>query len=105
MNEFNKSQKNKKMARFLHERKAVTKKPNLLWKGREQEWAKEKYQQKLKEKEENEKNGLVTKSMFELQFGWKDQNDWYIYDNKTSNKKYFNKYEHYKGTYAQKERR
>ena len=101
MNEFNKNQKNKKMARFLHERKAVTKKPNLIWKGREQEWAKEKYQNKLKEEEENEKSKFVTKSLWELQFGWKHQKpNWnYIL------KQYYNKYEYFRGTHAQKERR
>jgi len=91
--------------KFLHERKAVTKKEDLVWKGREKEWAREKYQQKLKEKEENEKNGYVTKNMFELQFGFKDYGDWYVYDSRTSNKKYFDKFEYFRGTYAQKERR
>lgn len=104
MNEFNKSQKNKRIARFLHERKAVTKKPNLLWKGREKEWAKEKYQNKLKEKEENESNGYVTKSMFELQFGWKDSGGWTVNPNKTY-RKYIDKYEYFRGNHAQRERR
>ena len=89
--------------KFLHEKKQ--KKESFAWKGREKEWAREKYQQKLKEKEENEKNGLVTKSMFELHFGWRDQGDWYVYDGKTNNKKYFNKYEYFRGTHAQKEKR
>ena len=93
------------MARFLHERKAVPRKANLLWKGREKEWAKEKYQQKLREKEEKEKSGLVSKSLFEMQFGFKDGGDWYVYDSKTSNKKYFDKFEYFRGTHAQKERR
>tara|TARA_B100000287_G_C20658650_1_gene789401 strand:+ start:2470 stop:2754 length:285 start_codon:yes stop_codon:yes gene_type:complete len=89
--------------KFLHDKKK--KKEGLVWKGREQEWAKEKYQNKLKEKEENEKSEFVTKSMFELQFGFKDAGDWYVYDKKNQNKKYFDKYEYYKGTYTQKERR
>lgn len=94
-----------KNIKFLHEKKQKIKEENLVWKGREKEWAKEKYQNKLKEKEENEKNGFVTKSLFELQFGWKDYADWYVYDSKTNNKKYFNKYEYFRGTHAQKEKR
>jgi len=100
-----KLKKGKRMARFLHERKAVPRKANLLWKGREKEWAKEKYKNKLKEKEEKAKSGYVTKNMYELQFGFKDQGDWYVYDNKTSNKKYFDKFEFYRGTHEKKERR
>ena len=89
--------------KFLHDKKKEKK--SFTWKGREKEWAKEKYQQKLKEKEENEINGYVTKNMFELQFGFKDYGDWYVYNNKTKNKKYFDKFEYFRGTHAQKERR
>lgn len=94
-----------KKLKFLHEKTANAQKTEFVSKGRIKEYGKERYQKRLKEKEENEKSGLVTKSMFELQFGWEDQADWYVYDNKIKNKKYYNKYEYFKGTYAQKERR
>ena len=86
--------------KFLHEKKK--KKENFVWKGREQEYAKEKYQKQLKEKEENESNGYVTKSMFELQFGWKDSGAWTVSPNKTY-RKYIDKYEYFRGNHAQKE--
>ena len=88
--------------RFLHEKKKEKK--EFTWKGREKEWAKEKYQNKLKEKEENEKSKFVTKSMFELQFGWKDSGAWVVSPNRTY-RKYINKYEYFRGTHAQREKR
>ena len=94
-----------KKLKFLHEKTPNSQKTEFVSKGRMQEYGKERYQKRLKKREEDEKSGLVTKSMFELQFGWRDQGDWYLYDNRTKNKKYYDKYEHYKGTYAQKERR
>jgi hypothetical protein len=69
-----------------------------------QEYGRERYQKRLREREENEKNGLVTKSMFELQFGWRDQGGWTISPNRTY-RKYIDKYEYFRGNHAQKERR
>ena len=94
-----------KKIKFLHEKTPNAQKIEFVSKGRMQEYGRERYQKRLKKREEDEKSGLVTKSMFELQFGWRDQGDWYVYDNKTKNKKYYEKYEYFKGTYAQKERR
>lgn len=94
-----------KKLKFLHEKTPNAQKTEFVAKGRMQEYGRERYQKRLKEKEENEKSGFVTKSMFELQFGWKDTGDWYVYDKKTKNKKYYDKYEYFKGTYTQKERR
>ena len=42
--------------------------------------------------------------MFELQFGWKDSGGWVVSPNKTY-RKYVNKYEYFRGTHAQRERR
>jgi hypothetical protein len=93
-----------KKLKFLHEKTPNAQKTEFIAKGRMQEYGRERYQKRLKKKEEDEKSGFVTKSMFELQFGWKDSGGWTVSPNRTY-RKYIDKYEYFRGNHTQKERR
>ncbi|BAQ92988.1 hypothetical protein [uncultured Mediterranean phage uvMED] len=87
--------------KFLHERTAKSQQKEFVSKGRMQEYGRERYQKRLKQREEDEKSNLVTKDTWELQFGWKhNRPDW----NKDL-KRYYNKYEHFKGIHAKADKR
>jgi len=91
--------------KFLHEKTKKAQQKEFVSKGRMQEYGKERYQKRLKQRELDEKSNLVTKFLFELQFGFTDHGDWYIYNNRTKNNKYYSKFEYFRGTHTQKERR
>tara|TARA_R100001443_G_scaffold117393_1_gene141971 strand:+ start:6218 stop:6523 length:306 start_codon:yes stop_codon:yes gene_type:complete len=91
---------------FLHDRKVYNETSGYDFKDKDQlsEYNKKRRAEKKQREKELEGNGFVNKTLFELQFGFKDSGDWYV-DTKKGYKKYMDKYEYYRGIHAQRERR
>lgn len=91
---------------FLHDRRVFNQTSGYDFKDKKQlsEYNKKRREQKIQREKDLEGNGLVNKTLFELQFGFKDSGDWYV-DTKKGYRKYIDKYEYYKGTHPNRERR
>lgn len=88
--------------KFLHEKKELKETLGLKDKGVLSEYNKKRRRLKLEKELELESNGFVTKSAYELVFGFKDSNAWFCNPNGVY-RKYVDKYEYYRGTHAKKE--
>ena len=91
---------------FLHDRKVYSETSGYDFKNKEElsEYNKKRRKEKLERLKNAEGNGFVTKSCFELQFGWKESGAW-IVNTKKGYKKYVDKYEYYRGTHPNRDRR